>query len=61
MMGITTYNDAVSIVSQYGLENNCDSLIDTISMMEDNRDSLSGIQLMCLEIVIGDMENYYAL
>lgn len=59
MIGITTYNDAVSIVSQYGYENNCDSLIQAISMMEDNRDDLSRFQLMCMEIVLGEMEDYY--
>jgi hypothetical protein len=59
MIGITTYNEAMNIVSQYGTENNCDSLIETISMMEDNRDDLSRFQLMCMNIVLGEMEAYY--
>ena len=60
MKGIMTYNEALNIVSQYGMENNCDSLIEAISMMEDNQYELSRFQVMCMEIVIGDMENYCA-
>ena len=59
MIGITTYNEAMNIVSQYGMENNCDSLIETISMMEDNQDDLSRFQLFCMNIVLGEMEAYY--
>ena len=59
MIGITTYNEAMNIVSQYGMENNCDSLIETISMMEDNQDDLSRFQLMCMNIVLGELEAYY--
>jgi hypothetical protein len=59
MIGITTYNEAMNIVSQYGTENNCDSLIQAISMMEDNQDDLSRFQLMCMNIVLGEMEAYY--
>ena len=57
--GITTYNEAMNIVSQYGMENNCDSLIETISMMEDNQGDLSRLQLFCMNIVLGEMEEYY--
>ena len=60
MRTYTTYNDALNIVSQYGMENNCNSLIETICMMEDNRDVLSRFQLMCMEIVIGETEYYGA-
>jgi hypothetical protein len=59
MKGITTYNEAMNIVSQYGMENNCVSLIETISMMEDNQSELSRFQLMCMNIVLGEMEAYY--
>ena len=61
MIGITTYNEAMNIVSQYGMENNCVSLIETISMMEDNQDDLSRFQLFCMNIVLGEMEAYNAL
>jgi len=59
MKGIMTYNDALNIVSQYGMENNCDSLIETISMMEDNQSDLSRFQLYCMYIVLGEMESHY--
>jgi len=59
MKAIMTYNMALTIVNQYGMENNCDSLIEAICMMEDNRDVLSRFQSMCMEIVIGEMEEYY--
>lgn len=58
MIGITTYNEALHIVNQYGVKNNCDSLIDTISMMEDNQYELSQFQVMCMNIVLGEMEAY---
>lgn len=60
MKYIMTYNDAMNIVSQYGIDNNCDSLMDTISMMEDNREDLSRFQLLCMEIVLGELEDYYS-
>jgi hypothetical protein len=59
MIGITTYNEAMAIVGKYGMDNGCDSLIEAISMMEDNRDSLSLVQSMSMEIVLGEMEAYY--
>ena len=59
MIGITTYNEALNIVNQYGVDNNCDSLIEAISMMEDNQYDLSRFQLMCMNIVLGEMEAYY--
>jgi len=59
MIGITTYNEALNIVNQYGVDNNCDSLIEAISMMEDNQYDLSRFQLMCMNIVLGELESYY--
>jgi len=59
MIGITTYNEALNIINQYGIDNNCDSLIEAISMMEDNQYDLSRFQLMCMNIVLGEMEAYY--
>jgi hypothetical protein len=50
----------MAIVNQYGADNGMDSLMDCISDMEDNRPNLSGIQMMALDIVIGEMESYYA-
>ena len=60
MIGITTYNEALNIVNQYGVDNNCDSLIEAISMMEDNQYDLSRFQLMCMNIVLGELESYYS-
>jgi hypothetical protein len=54
------YAQAMAIVNQYGADNGMDSLMDCISDMEDNRPNLSGIQMMALDIVIGEMESYYA-
>jgi hypothetical protein len=55
MNGITTYNEALHIVNQYGMVNNCDSLIETISMMEDNQYDLSRFQVFCMNIVLGEL------
>jgi len=60
MINITTYNEALNIVNQYGVDNNCDSLIEAISMMEDNQYDLSRFQLMCMNIVLGELESYYS-
>jgi len=58
MFGITTYNEALHIVNQYGMDNDCDSLIEAISMMEDNQYELSKFQVMCMNIVLGELEAY---
>jgi len=56
MIKFMTFNEAMTIVSQYGYANKCNSLIDTISEMEDNYD-LSYNQRVALNVVIGEYDS----
>lgn len=51
-----TYPQAMQIVSTYGYANKCESLIDTVSDMEDNLFELTSDQRVAMQIVIGEME-----
>jgi hypothetical protein len=51
-----TFNEAMQIVSEYGYANKCNSLIDTISEMEDNIFELTNFQRMAMEVVIGEYD-----
>lgn len=50
-----TFPQAMEIVSTYGYANKCESLIDTVSDMEDNLFELTGAQRVAIQIVIGEM------
>ena len=52
-----TFNEAMQIVSAYGYKNGNDSLIDTISNMEDNIFDLTHNQRVALSVVIGEMDS----
>ena len=51
-----TYPQAMQIVSAYGYANKCESLIDTVSDMEDNLFELTPNQRVAMQIVIGEMD-----
>ena len=50
-----TFPQAMQIVSTYGYANKCESLIDTVSDMEDNLFELTPNQRVAMHIVIGEM------
>ena len=52
-----TFPQAMEIVSTYGYANKCESLIDTVSDMEDNLFELTNAQRVAMHIVIGEMDN----
>ena len=56
MIKFMTFNEAMQIVSKYGYANKCNSLIDTISEMEDNIFDLTANQRVALNVVIGEMD-----
>jgi len=56
MIKFMTFNEAMQIVSEYGYANKCNSLIDTISEMEDNIFELTNFQRMAMEVVIGEYD-----
>ena len=47
-----TYGDAMYIINQYGSVHNCDSLIATAELMEDNMALLTPQQVKAYNIVI---------
>jgi hypothetical protein len=57
MIKFMTFNEAMQIVSAYGYKNGNDSLIDTISNMEDNIFELNDNQRVALSVVIGEMDS----
>jgi hypothetical protein len=57
MIKFMTFNEAMQIVSAYGYKNGNDSLIDTISNMEDNIFDLTHNQRVALSVVIGEMDS----
>lgn len=58
MIKFMTYNDAMTIVAQYGYANKLDlSFIDTVSDMEDNIFDLTANQRVALSVVIGEMDS----
>jgi len=57
MIKFMTFNEAMTIVSQYGYANKLDlSFIDTVSEMEDNIFDLTPNQRVALSVVIGEMD-----
>jgi len=57
MIKFMTFNEAMQIVSAYGYKNGNDSLIDTISNMEDNIFDLTPNQRVALSVVIGEYDS----
>jgi len=57
MIKFMTFNEAMQIVSAYGYKNGNDSLIDTISNMEDNIFELNHNQRVALSVVIGEYDS----
>ena len=53
MVKFMSYSEAMEIVNAYGCQNDCNSLIDCISAMEDNYD-LSANQRVAMNIVLGE-------
>lgn len=57
MIKFMTFNDAMTIVAQYGYANKLDlSFVDTVSDMEDNIFDLTANQRTALNVVIGEMD-----
>ena len=57
MIKFMTFNEAMTIVAQYGYANKLVlSFIDTVSDMEDNIFDLTHNQRVALSVVIGEMD-----
>ena len=58
MIKFMTFNEAMTIVAQYGYANKLDlSFFDTISEMEDNIFDLTDNQRVALSVVIGEFDS----
>lgn len=62
-----TYNEAMNTIKDYGSIMRLESLFDTVDFMDNNPELLADNQLLALsiflrqmEIVLGEMEDYYA-